>query len=145
MSVKSKKTVKAIENSQVAFPHSKITSGGRVYNSEQYAGPLSMRKYTIAHLKQNEKVSASDIFNIELMLQGLKRSYKIKPAERENIIAKYDLQYDESNHRWMGDPEVIFNKICEEYPQAIKYKKYTGLLYAMKYGDTECLTYKEEK
>lgn len=140
MSVKSSKAIQARENSLKANPHSTYTLDGRVYNSEKYAGPLNVRKDVLTNMRHNDKVSASDIFNIERMLRGEKRT-KITTKERESIIQKYDLEYDERSHRWMGDPVVIYDMILEQYPHAIKYKKYTGLLYAMKYGDTPCTTY----
>lgn len=143
MSIKSAKATQARENSLNANPHSKYTLDGRVYNSEKYAGPLEVRKKIIPSMIHNEKVSAADIFNIERMLQG-RQPIPIKSSDREAIIQKYGLQFDARAHRWMGDPEAIFQQMCEEYPHAVKYKKYKGLLYAMKYGDTPCVTYKED-
>lgn len=135
------KAVRATSNSMSANPSSTYTLDGRVYNSEKYSGPLAPRRSVIDHMYANERVCAADIFNIERMLEGKTPSI-ISKQHRERIVEKYNLQYDKKGHRWIGDKETIFNQMCEEYPNAAKYKKYSGLLYAMRYGDNPCITYK---
>lgn len=146
MSVKLDKALRATNNSIVSNPAGHYTLNGRVYNSEKYAGPLEIRKDAIRIAAHNERVSATDIYNMERFLEGHKgRLYArdMSKETREQIVVKYDLQFNARAHRWMGDEVAIFNKLCEQYPHAAKYKKYKGLLYAINYGDTPCTVYKE--
>ena len=141
MSIKSTKANQAKENSLCYNLHSKYTLDGRVYNSEAYAGPLSPRKEMIKVYCHNDKVSATDIYNMERFLEGdatRRRSSSISKSDRDDIINRYNLTYNANAHRWMGDEKIIYDQLCEKYPHAVKYKKYKGLLYAIKYGDAPC-------
>lgn len=112
---------------------------GRFYTSEPQAAPLPVRDYCVYHMRESEKMTLKDIASIEAMLNHTKILPNPLPAEEKNrIIREYGLSQDRPYGKWHGDATAVFEAFCAKFPHARKYKKYSGLLYAMRYGDTPC-------
>ena len=121
---------------------------GRLYETEpDTTQPLPIREDQLKKLVESERISAVDLWRIEAFLQGEVLDPRAVPDnnERAKIVEKYNLQKEnevQKNSRWVGDPAFVYEKLCEQWPDAIRFKKYKGVLYAMRYGDTPCKTYR---
>lgn len=120
---------------------------GRTYQTEQdTTQPLPIRKDQLKKLVESERISAVDIWRIEAFLRGEELDPRAVPSndKRTEIVEKYRLWKEnevQKTARWVGDPVFVFEKLCEQWPDAIRFKKYKGVLYAMRYGDTPCKVY----
>lgn len=123
---------------------------GRVYQTEPGSGPLPIRESEIRNLVESERISATDLWKIEAFLRGEPVDEHAVPDQqvRKDIAQKYGLVKEndvQKTARWIGDPVAVFEKICEQWPDAVRFKKYKGVLYAMRYGDVPCKVYKNVK
>lgn len=138
-------TAKATFNSRrYAARHSFYYRGvdGRGYLAERREEPLEPRKKVTMALRHNEMVSAKQVFDLEHFCGEPVRSWNAEQLQR--VVREYGLRKDEARHLWTGETEAVFAKFREKYEKAGRYKSYKAMLYAMRYGDAPCETYKEE-
>lgn len=114
---------------------------GRGYLAEKREEPLEPRGKVMIALRHNEKVSAKQVFDLEHFCGEPVRSWNAKQTMR--VVREYGLSKDETKNLWTGDPEAVFARFLEKYEKAGRYKSYKAMLYAMRYGDAPCVTYKE--
>lgn len=114
---------------------------GRGYLAEKREEPLEPRGKVIIALKHNEKVSAKQVFDLEHFCGEPVRVWNAGQLQR--VVREYGLTKDEAKNIWKGDPEAVFAVFREKYEKAGRYKSYKAMLYAMRYGDSPCVTYKE--
>ena len=96
----------------------------------------------IIHLPWIDVMSAKQIFDLERFCGEPKIPWN--NADKERIISEYGLHYNKSRRLYQADQEAVFEKLQKRYKKANEYETYMKMLYAMKYGDVPCKTWREK-
>lgn len=86
-------------------------------------------------------MSAKQIFDLERFCGEPKIPWNSNDKQR--IISEYGLHFNNSRRLYQADHEAVFEELQKRYKKANEYKNYMQMLYAMKYGDIPCKTWRE--
>ena len=103
---------------------------GRIYQTEKRM-PSGMSRYTRIRSKEELKHDA-DLTVTVTNIRKVERFFGGAPTPRDQVEAKYGLQYDEKEGETHGDSVKVFQMLCDTFPMAKNYTAWSDILISVK-------------